>query len=403
MTIPCGKHQSLPVLWQVIVTAACLVLLGGCQLGEDNYAKKSETILHQSLRDDHASVRMLAMTAHRDLERDIPEAELAVLLEDPFAPSRFLAVLCKAEQASKRGKQRRRDISYFRQLYNKDQDASVRLAAVYGMALLGDMSHVQQLAETLADRRANAGARRNAAMLLGLLGNRSAAPMLAGFLNDADSVVRMNAAEAMGRLGSTAGLEVLRQTATHQGADHQINAILALGQVGVVPKDVQLLREAFSKEKSCSLPARLASYGARAMLGDYTQAATLSEIATRNPDREPIENKDKAFVLQLLARSAYGPSWRAVVPSLTDKDLLIRTSAAWAILAFDSAEGKRLKRAIDESTALDRGVQQMTEDEILRPGSSGGTQPQERPSAGDPRTGPLGPIGPIQPKDLRVR
>jgi len=165
----CGKGRGFSALWRALGVAAGLMVLGGCDLGSDSYVKKSETILRQSLRSDRATVRMLAMTAYRELERDIPDEELQVLLGDPFAPSRFLAVMCKAEQASRRGKQRRRDLSYFRVLYNKETDPSVRLAAVYGMALLGDMSHIEALAEALAERGGDAAARRNAAMLLGLL------------------------------------------------------------------------------------------------------------------------------------------------------------------------------------------------------------------------------------------
>jgi len=409
----CGKGRGFSALWRALGVAAGLMVLGGCDLGSDSYVKKSETILRQSLRSDRATVRMLAMTAYRELERDIPDEELQVLLGDPFAPRRFLAVMCKAEQASRRGKQRRRDLSYFRVLYNKETDPSVRLAAVYGMALLGDMSHIEELAEALADRGGDAAARRNAAMLLGLLENKTAVPMLGAYLSDADAVVQMNAAEAMGRLGSTRGLEVLRRMATSQGSPRQISAILALGRVGLVPRDVMLLREAFSDDKPVSAMARLASYGARAMLGDYTQAARLGEMASGRPGRDPIDAQDKAMILQLLARSAYGPSWRSVVPSLDDGDPLIRASAAWAILAFDSAEGKKLRDTIEASTAADRGVQQLTEQEILRPGSSpeskpSGSSPGRKPSGmspllREPRAGPLGPIGPIRPQDTRVR
>ena len=274
---------------------------------------------------------------------------------------------------------------------------------MYGLALRGDARHIETLARTLNDSRAGLGERRNAAMLLGRLDNRSAVPLLKRQLKAPDAGLRLNVAEAMARLGSNAGLSVIRNLATDANSRWQVYAIMALGRVGIRPKDIQFLRQEFGNDRQCSLAARLASYGARAMLGDYAQMPTLEEIVmTSHGEGGPLEARDRAFILQLLARSAYGLAWQEAGTCLSESDPQIRLSAAWATLAFDTPQAQRLKRTIYDSSAEERGARPMTAGEILRehrerPRETGsGKSPEADPRDTPRRQGPLGPEGPVE-------
>ena len=108
--------------------------------------------------------------------------------------------------------------------------------------------------------------------------------------------------------------------------------------------------------------ALLATFGARAMLGDYTQIIFLTEVASGAEKNAPLTDQDQAFALQLLARAAYGPAWAEVGKCLGDRNLAVAYSAAWAELAFDTPRGQRLKTTIRDAEKS----QMLTQEEVLR-------------------------------------
>jgi len=323
---------------------------GRLDLGE------AETLLSRGLQ-SHGVVRAVSEEIFRGLRRDNPGADLKSALADPGAPGRLAAMKDEA------GRRRGSEPSFFETVFREDSDASVRLAAVYGLARLGDFRYMQMLADGLVDSRPPV--RRNAAMILGLLGNRSAGGMLKEHLADADPVTRLNVAEAMARLGDRSGLPVIRSMIGTDDHDAwwQVGAILTLGRVGESAKDITLLREIEGGQRPTTVAAKLAAFGARAQLGDYSQAAFLAEAAGGKFGRRTLEPQDRAFALQLLARSAYGPAWHEVTACLDDRDPSVRLSAAWALLSFNTPRADQVKRSIAGS----RDPQMLTEREVLRP------------------------------------
>ena len=362
------------LLW--VSTGAVLLGAAGCNAGRRALLDRAREILPASLRSDQSGVRALALEAYRDLAMPVPDVELRTIARRDLDPARFAAVLVKAEQASVG------DLRFFDTIFREDDDDSVRLAAIYGLARLGDFRYMQMLADGVMDKRAVV--RRNAAMILGLLGNRSAAGMLREHLADADPVARLNVAEALARLGDRSGLPVIRGmvgTGDNE-AWWQVNAILALGRVGVPSTDIGRLRDIEGSRGPITVAAKLAAFGARAQLGDYSQAAFLAEAAGGKFGRRVLEPQDRAFALQLLARAAYGPAWHEVAACLDDGDPSVRLSAAWALLAFNSPRADRVKRSIAES----KDPHLLTEREVLRP-SMQREPPGEPGGALDPSSG----------------
>ena len=357
---------------------AALVVIGvvcGCRPSRVAYLEQARAILPAALTSSEPAERAMALEVYRDLDMAAPESQLHRLLTDATESVRFTALLVKADQA------RQSELSYFDKVFREDPQASIRLAAVYGMARLGSFRYMQALSDGLNDQ--SAVVRRNAAMILGLLGNASAAGMLNERLNDADPVVRLNAAEAMARLGDSRGLPAIRALAEDATSPLQVNAILALGRAGVPAIDIQRLRELQTGRTPMSVAGQMATFGARAQLGDYAQVALLADIAAGREGRSRVEPQDRAFALQLLARAAYGPAWQDVGPCLDDRDGLVRLSAAWATLSF---HGPRAAKVM-ESVSTSPSPQMLTEREVLRP-----TLPRPQNSESP---GPLQPWGEV--------
>jgi HEAT repeat protein len=251
--------------------------------------------------------------------------------------------------------------------------------AVYGLARTGDERHMVVLARGLEGSKKDV--RRNAAYLLGLLGNRSAAPMLRSHMNDRDPMTRLRAAEALVRLGDSRGLNVIRSMTLAEGGTRtdpalQLGAVLVLGQVGIASEDIDRLRW-IELQRANDGAVRVAAFGARGMLGDYSQMTTLAEIAAGRSGFGP---GSQAMALQMLARSAYGPAWRDACSALDAGDPTVRLSAAWAMLAFNNP---RAAEVIEAMSSTPRPYM-LTEDEVLRP-----VRNRLEPAA------PGGPLGPL--------
>jgi len=355
MTAVSHRIVRAVLLWAPM--GAVLLVAGGCGMGRRALLERAREILPAALRSDRSDIRALALEAYRDLAMPVPKEELRTIVRDDLVPARFAAVLVKAERPSVS------DAQFFETVFREDDDDSVRLAAVYGLAHLGNFRYVQMLADGLVDTRPVV--RRNAAMILGLLGNRSAAGMLREHVDDADPVARLNVAEALARLGDRSALPVIRGMVGTGDNDAwwQVGAILTLGRVGMPSTDIGRLRDIEGVRGPITVAAKLAAFGARAQLGDYSQAAFLAEAAGGKFGRRALEPQDRAFALQLLARSAYGPAWHEVARCLDDGDPSVRLSAAWALLSFNSPRADRVKRSIAES----EDPQMLTERQVFRP------------------------------------
>lgn len=119
-----------------------------------------------------------------------------------------------------------------------DENASVRAAAIYALHRLGQKIDLTPLADML--RGPDPALRSNVALLLGLLGDRSAVGLLASTAGvpmprisaARAAVVRLQVAEASALLGDNKALSVLRAGVHSPMGEIQVLAINALGAVG---------------------------------------------------------------------------------------------------------------------------------------------------------------------------
>ena len=119
--------------------------------------------VRSALLDDHAAVRFAACVAVGEARDVVAEAGVAKCLKDP--------------------------------------NASVRVAALFARHRLGHTERSGDLAGYLL-HDSDATVRRNAALVLGLLGEQGAVKVLAKGMKDTDAGVRDHSLEAMARLGT---------------------------------------------------------------------------------------------------------------------------------------------------------------------------------------------------------
>jgi HEAT repeat protein len=131
------------------------------------------------------------------LQRRLPEAAPAwirLALDDPEPGVQFAAILALGKLEDEHA---RRHIVKF----VDDPDASLRVAAYFALHRLGDTSYTALLPELLLEHDEPA-VRRNAAFVLGLLGEPGAVKLLAKAMDDEDESVGRQALESMAKLGN---------------------------------------------------------------------------------------------------------------------------------------------------------------------------------------------------------
>lgn len=217
-----------------------------------------------------------------------------------------------------------------------DQSQSVQAAAIYAIHRCGESVDLNPLGEML--RSSNPEVKANAALVLGELGNRSAAPMLRGAVGRDMSrvstaraqVVDLQLAEAMVKLGDERQLEVIRATLFAPAEQGEIVALACqivgrLGDVRAIPNLMQLaLRD-----------------GERQLPAEVRMAATLA-IAQIDASEAPLEVpmqyvRSEQFQLRAQAALTLGAipdsqARLALRQLLSDGDPMVQVFAAGGIL-----------------------------------------------------------------------
>ncbi|MEK6987139.1 MAG: HEAT repeat domain-containing protein [Candidatus Thermoplasmatota archaeon] len=225
----------------------------------------------------------------------------------------------------------------------KDPNAAVRVAALFARHCLGHTARTGDLAGYLL-RDNDATVRRNAALVLGLLGEQGAVKVLAKGMKDADPGVREHVLEAMARLGNReARQELTFMTGAGVGSDEvfAINALTATGD----PAYAETFH--YKLATATHLETRLAAARGLGLLhsdeGFEVAMRALRQGPPRRDDpQDPVEGQ--ALRTQQLAAAALGAIGRTeALPSLTDvmeksDDPRVQVSAARAILDILDAE-----------------------------------------------------------------
>lgn len=201
-----------------------------------------------------------------------------------------------------------------------DVDASVRVAARFALHRLGDTSRSHDLENTAKDPQART--RGDTALVLGLLGEPSAANVLIPMLADSDPGVRLQVAEALWRLGRDDGLERLVSYSLSGHADEQMIAISGLA----APRDRRVLGHITGNLTSDYQEVALVAARAAGMLGeDAGYGVALKGINSRDPRQ------------RMLAALAFGAIGRTdaqdeLAQLLRDPDHDVRIAAATSLL-----------------------------------------------------------------------
>ena len=323
-------------VWLLMGAAAVLACASAdARAGEPAPPAKADpyAILVEMLRSGQARLAAYAPESFLDTNRAPPRDQHERLAgdRDPRVRTTALAVL---------GSTRRRAYVPLYRKHLRDADAAARLAAAFGLAMAGDTSLVTRIRDGLTGP--DLSQRRTACWVLGLMGNPSAVGLLKIKLGDPDAVVALRAAEALGRLGSDLGQGPVRRLTEHPS--HQIRAFAArlLGRVGGVADVPRLERLSESKK---FLDVKFAAIGSLARLGDFKRIGLLIEML-QAPRAE-----ERALAARTLGETGYTPALEPLARLLEAEDLLLRASAAAAMLKIQSSPEPWRRRVLEEKPA----------------------------------------------------
>jgi len=264
--------------------------------------------VRSALLDDHAAVRFAACVAVGEARDVVAEAGVAKCLKDP--------------------------------------NASVRVAALFARHRLGHTERSGDLAGYLL-HDSDATVRRNAALVLGLLGEQGAVKVLAKGMKDSDAGVRDHSLEAMARLGNRDSRQELTfMTGAGVGSD-EVFAISALAATG---DNTYLETFRYKLATATHIETRLAAARGLGLLHsdvgfETAMRALRGDQPARSDPQDPVEGQ--ILRTRQLAAAALGAIGRAdALPLLAEllddsRDPRVQVSAARAILDIVDADRKK--------------------------------------------------------------
>jgi HEAT repeat protein len=168
-----------------------------------------------------------------------------------------------------------------------DTNTSVQAAALYALYVLGEKVDITPLADMLRGR--DPRLRGNVALLLGLLGDKSAisllrstasVPMPRASASD-NAVVRIQVAEAVAKLGDDSALDALRAGAFSQFDEVRVLSVTAMGEVG--DRRMELALDKMLTNQPIEI--QLAAAAALARLGNFkgVEAVKVAALSHQSP------------------------------------------------------------------------------------------------------------------------
>jgi len=275
-------------------------------------------VLDEALRSAQPAIQAMACETYLEADRRPPLSHLEALADarDPRVRTTALALL---------GSMERRDVADLFRRKQRDAEASVRLAADFGLAMTVDPGRMTALHDALS--APDVTLRRTTVWLIGLTGKQSAAGMLEVKLDDPDAVVVLRAAEAIHRLGSEAGLARVRTLTRHGRHTIRYYATRLLGRMGE-PEDIPLL------ERLCQsrfLDVKFGAMAALARLGDFKRIGMLLDML------QAPQSQTRVLAARELGETGYTPAEPALKEMLESRVPLERTTAAASIVRIRSA------------------------------------------------------------------
>lgn len=280
--------------------------------------------IERAAHGDDAALRANAIEAMQPVPS--AAAELAERgLDDPNPAVRFSALVTVGELELV-------ELSEAALMLRDDPQPSVRAAALYAGRACGRDVDLTPLANMLAAR--DPSVRSNAAMLLGLLGDGSAAPMLKELAHAPmprvsavrQALVRIQIAEALVELGEDGALDALRAGAYSHHDEVRVLAVQALGRTGDRQMEAALAQLVTSDEP---IELRLAAAEALARMGGVGEAGLTVMREGAGWDDPPVRAQAAFCLGHVVHPAALGPLLTLLAE---DDSAQVRLSAAAAVL-----------------------------------------------------------------------
>jgi len=326
-----GRAVSLSALAVLLAAAGCASAPRSAAVDRHSLKQKARRHLELALRYPHNPVvRVEAVEALQAVPDEGVRPWIRATLMDEHPAVRFAACVACGRLRDPLASDSIRELAH-------DEDPSVRAAALYARHRLGHTGGTGKLPYYLLEH-ADPAVRRNAALLLGLLGEHGAIKVLAKAMRDPDDGVRHHALEAMARLGNAEAAQELTFLANSGVGTEEVFAIGALATTGD-PRYVDTYR--YKLATAVHVETKLAATRALGLLGhDDGFAPALRSLDRRRVRRhEPADTPGRQLLrVRQLACAALGAIGREdALPALaglleeTD-DPRVQVSAAGAML-----------------------------------------------------------------------
>jgi HEAT repeat protein len=217
-----------------------------------------------------------------------------------------------------------------------DPNGSVRVAAIYALKRMDRDTRMSDLAVALDSQ--DPSTRANAAFVLGLLGDKTALPLLDAHRNDRDIRVRTEVTAALARLGDPAAQQVVVGWAVNRFAEDQYAAMTVCGDL---PQNVAESPLLLGLDP---VPPKLSADADPAMVKDLTTrrqlvaARSLAKLRNGSGSKVAIDNLQnpnpnlRGLALLALGEMLTPAQVPGIEPYLDDPDESVRRAAAAAII-----------------------------------------------------------------------
>lgn len=370
-------------VWVMACCLACFPQVSGAASSTDNQAVPTLSELREDAirivqvmaRDQDPFLRANAIEAMQSVpDRALPVAQLG--LDDEHPAVRFTALVTI-------GKMRLRELGPAAVRALDDPDDSVRAAAMFAARRCGQEVDISELADMLASP--NPSVRGNVVMLLGMMGDPSALPMIEAMAqvpmpnqrvdNLRRTIVRVQFAEAQVLLGDPEAISPLRAAAYSEFDEVRVLAVTMLGRLRDASAETALMAMVQGRDKPIEL--KLAAAEAVSHIGGRAAVKQLldqSEFVLQTCGSDNPVLRSQAVITAGSLDSARRRVYRELMPSdppaiwrlFEDKSMV----AAMARLMGDAHPQVRLSAAA--AVLRDLGAQpQAASQAVAADGSAG--------------------------------
>jgi HEAT repeat protein len=284
--------------------------------------KSARAEIESALHSSDEIIRAHALETVKDVRLTDADQEVIAMLRDRSLLVRKSAAMVVGELQLKAAADRLPELMQTEG--NTDDPVSAqqeRMAAIYALHRLGNTTFSHEFEQTAFDARPHI--RGETAFILGLLGEKSAIPILITMMEkDKDPNVKLQVGEALWRMGDERGEDALLAGTISSYASDQMLSLLALAE----PRNTVVLGHVEGLFSSDYLEVRLACARAAGMLGS-DEGYGVAMQGEKSPDPRQ----------RTLAALAYGAIGRPdaqprVAKLLKDSDPDVRLAAANALM-----------------------------------------------------------------------